>query len=169
MTATFEPAPSFTPPPAAPPKRRWGKIVAIVVASVVALIAAFVVALVLFVNAATKDAEQVSAQLVTAIQTDDGAKAYALGGADFREIAPEAEVKEVVGFIAPLVTREKPSLDGKAIHASTDRGKVAVFTYTLKGTSGKPVYLKTQIQDTDDGWKVLSFKTADDAFSTDIE
>src|SRR5688572_10482212 len=118
MTATFEPAPSF-PPPAAPAKRRWGKIVAIVAASVLAGIVALVVALMLFVNAATGDAEKVSAQLVTAIQTNDGAKAYALGGADFRAIAPEQEVKEVVAFIAPLVTREKVSPDGKAI-ATTD-------------------------------------------------
>ena len=170
MTATFEPAPSFsvTPPPA-PTKRRWGRIVLIVGGAVIALIAAFVVALVMFVNAATKDAEKVSAQLVTAIQTNDGAKAYALGGADFRAIAPEAEVKEVVGFIAPLVERGKVSPDGKAIHASTDRGKVAVFTYTLKGTSGKPVYLKTQIQEKDGRWQVLSFKTADDAFDTGVE
>jgi hypothetical protein len=127
------------------------------------------VALVLFVNAATEDAQKVSDQVVSAIQTGDADKVYALGGADFRAIAPESEVKEVVGFISPLVTREKPSLDGKAIHAATNRGKVAVFTYTLEGTSGKPVYLKTQIQDTDGGWKVLSFKTADDAFDTDLE
>ncbi|MDA0170804.1 DUF4864 domain-containing protein [Solirubrobacter taibaiensis] len=161
MTATFEPA--------APPKRRVGKIIAIVAAAVLAAIVALVVALVLFVNAATGDAEKVSAELVTAIQSNDGAKAYALGGADFRAIAPEAEVKEVVGFIAPLVERGKVSPDGKAIHASTDRGKVAVFTYTLKGTSGKPVYLKTQIQEKDGAWKVLSFKTADDTFDTDVE
>ena len=158
MTATFEPAP--------PTKRRVGKIIAIVAASV---LAGIVVALVLLVNAATEDAEKVSAELVTAIQSNDGAKAYALGGADFRAIAPEAEVKEVVGFIAPLVERGEVSPDGKAIHASTDRGKVAVFTYTLKGTSGKPVYLKTQIQEKDGRWQVLSFKTADDAFSTDVE
>jgi len=61
------------------------------------------------------------------------------------------------------------SPDGKAIHASTDRGKVAVFAYTLKGTSGKPVYLKTQIQANDDRWRVVSFKTADDEFTTDVE
>ena len=161
MTATFEPA--------APPKRRVGKIIAIVAASVLAAIVALVVALVLFVNAATEDAEKVSADLVTAIQANDGAKAYALGGADFRAIAPEAEVKEVVGFISPLVTRDTVSPDAKAIHASTDRGKVAVFTYTLKGTSGKPVYLKTQIQDVDGRWRVLSFKTADDKFGTNVE
>ena len=161
MTATFEPAP--------PTKRRVGKIIAIVAASVLAGIVALVVALVLFVNAATEDAEKVSAELVTAIQANDGAKAYALGGADFRAIAPEAEVKEVVAFIAPLVERGKVSPDAKAIHAATNRGKVAVFTYTLKGTSGKPVHLKTQIQEKNGRWQVLSFKTADDAFDTDVE
>lgn len=169
MTATFEPAPSFPSPPAAAPQRRWGRIVLIVGGSVIALIAVLVTALVLFVNATTKDAQKVSDQLVTAIQTNDGAKAYALGGADFRAIAPEAEVKEVVGFIAPLVTRERVSPNGKAIHASTDRGKVAVFTYTLKGTSGKPVHLKTQIQEKGGQWRVLSFKTSDDPLDTDVE
>lgn len=168
MTATFEPAPSF-PAPQPPAKRRWGKIVLIVGASVIALIAALVVALVLFVNATTKDAQKVSDQLVTAVQTGDGAKAYALGGADFRAVATEADVVSIVERISPLVAGAKVSLDGKSINAATDHGKVAVFTYTLKGGKQPRVYFKTQIQEKDGAWRVLSFRSADNPLSTDVE
>ena len=172
MTTTFEPAPTFPPPhpPAAPPKqRRWGRIILIVGAAVVALIVALVVGLLAFVNSATKDAQKVSDQLVTAIQTGDGAKAYALAGADFREITTEKEVAELATGLSQLVTREKASPDGKAISASTDRGKVAVFTYTLEGTSGQPVYFKAQVHEQDGRWRVLSFKSSDKKLAAEVE
>ncbi|MBE2315277.1 hypothetical protein DVA67_004780 [Solirubrobacter sp. CPCC 204708] len=169
MTATFEPAPSFPPAPAPAPKRRWGRIALIVGGVMIATLAAIVVALVLFVNASTKDAQKVSDQLVTAVQTGDAAKAYALGGADFRTVATEADVKAIVEQISPLVTREPVSPNGKSINASTDRGKVAVFTYKLDGNGRAPVYFQTQIQETDGAWRVLSFRSADNPFSTELE
>ncbi|RKQ87413.1 hypothetical protein C8N24_5434 [Solirubrobacter pauli] len=170
MSATFEPAPSFPPAqPPAPRKRSWVKIGLIIGASVIAAIVALVVALVLFVNASTKDAQTVSDQLVAAVQTGDGAKAYALGGADFRAVATEADVNAIVERISPLVSGAKVSLDGKSINAGTDHGKVAVFNYTLTGGKQPRVYFKTQIQESDGAWKVLSFRSADGPLSSDVE
>jgi hypothetical protein len=155
--------------PPAPPKRRWLKITLIVGGSVIALIAAAVVALVLFVNAATKDAQTVSDQLIAAVQTGDGAKAYALGGADFHAVATEADVVDIVNRISPLVTRDKVSPVGKSINAGTDHGKVAVFTYKLKGTGGAPIYFKTQIQEKDGVWRALSFRSSERPLTADVE
>ena len=170
MTTAPEPAPApmYTQPPA-PPKRRWGRIIAIVVAAVVALIIVFVVAVVFLVNESTEDAQKVSDQLVTAVQTGDGAAAYALTGPAFREATTEAQVNELVQRLSTLVTKDKTSPSGKAISASTENGKIAVFLYTMKGTSGSPVYFKTQIRDEDGRWQVMNFRSSETELTTDVE
>jgi hypothetical protein len=170
MTTAPEPAPVFPQPSApTPPKRRWGRIILIVAASVIALIVALIVGLVLLVNTTTKDAQKVSDQLVTAIQAGDGAKAYALTSPSFQAATTQAQLDELAQRLSKLVTREAHSPDGKSINASTDTGKIAVFTYTMKGTSGKPVYFKTQIRDEDGGWRVLSFQSSEKKLTTDVE
>jgi hypothetical protein len=169
MTIATEPALSFDPQPPTRPKRRWGRIVLVVAAAAIALIVALVVALVLFVNASTKDAQKVSDQLVTAVQSGDGAKAYALTSPSFKEVTTQAQVTELAQRVSKLVSHDKRSPDGKAISASTDSGKIAVFTYTLKGVGGKPVYFRTAIRDEDGGWQVLSFQSSEKKLSTDLE
>src|SRR5262245_21491763 len=134
---TTPPAQTFSPPPAPPQKkRRWGLIIGIVVAAIVAVIVLFIVGAVLLFNSSTKDAQKVSDQFVTAVQAGDGAKAYALTGPAFREATTEDQLSQLVQQLSTLVTKDKVSPDGKAISASTENGKIAVFTYTLKGTNG---------------------------------
>ncbi|WP_028063184.1 Rv0361 family membrane protein [Solirubrobacter soli] len=170
MTTAPEPAPDFVQPQApTPPKRRWGRIILIVAASVIALIVVLIVGLVLLVNSSTKDAQKVSDQLVTAIQAGDGAKAYSLTSPSFQEATTQAQVAELAQRLSKVVTAEKRSPDGKSINASTDTGKIAVFTYTMKGANGKPVYFKTQIRDEDGGWRVLSFQSSEKELNTDVE
>jgi hypothetical protein len=170
MTAAPEPAapPPFSPPPA-PPKRRTGRIILFIVLGLIALIVVVGAGLYLLVNESTKDAQKVSDQLVTAVQAGDGAKAYALAGPSFRAATTEAELTELVKRLSTLVTKDKRSPDGKAISASTESGKIAVFVYTMKGASGRPVYFKTQIRDEDGGWKVLSFRSSETKLGTDVE
>jgi uncharacterized protein HemX len=171
MTTSPEPAPApeFTQPVAPPKKRRRGRIILIVVAAVIALIVVIGVGAFLLVNESTKDAQKVSDQLVTAVQAGDGAKAYGLTGPSFRAATKQADLDQLVKRLSTLVTKEKVSPNGKAINASTGSGKIAVFLYTMKGTSGKPVYFKTQIRDEDGGWKVMNFRSSETALTTDVE
>ena len=108
------PAPTYSQPPA-PPKRRWGRIVLIVVAAVIALIVVFGVAVFFLVNESTEDAQKVSDQLVTAVQNGDGAAAYALTGPAFRAATTEAQLTELVQNLSTLVTKDKSSPSSKAI------------------------------------------------------
>jgi hypothetical protein len=173
MTSAPEPAPApmfsqeQAPPP--PKKRSTLKIVLIIVAACVAAIIVLIVALVLFVSGSTKDAQKVSDQLVTAVQTNDAAGAYALTGASFRAATKQADLDALVKRLSTLVTKDKVSPNGKSINASTDSGKIAVFVYTMKGTSGKPVYFKTQIRDEDGGWRVMNFRSSETPLKTDVE
>ena len=170
MTSAPEPAPTyqFQNPP--PPKKKSNalKIVIIVLALVFVLFALLIGGCFLFVNSSTKDAQKVSDQLVTAVQQGDGEKVWALSGPAFRKVATQQQVDALVKRVSSLVTQDKVSPDGKSINASTNQGKIAVFTYTVKGKGRGPVYLKTQIQDKD-GWKVLSFRTAETKLNTDVE
>ena len=170
MTAMPEPAsaPPFSPPPPQK-KRRTGRIVLIVVGAIVALFLVFIVAVFLLVSNSTKDAQKVSDQFITAIQTGDGAKAYALTGPSFRAATKEADLTQLVTKLSTLVSKDKVSPNGKSINASTDNGKIAVFTYTLKGASGSPVYFKTQIRKEDGKWQVMSFRSSEKKLTTDVE
>jgi hypothetical protein len=170
MTSPSEPAPTFQfQHPAPPPKKRsTTKIVLIVLAAVIVLMALVIGGCFVLVNQSTKDAQKVSDQLVTAVQQGDGAKVWALSGPRFRKAATQAQVDQLVKQLSGLVTTDKVSPDGKSINASTDAGKVAVFTYTLKGKGRGPIYFKTEIID-EDGWKVLSFRSAERKLNTDVE
>ena len=170
MTTAPEPAPApmYSQPPA-PPKRRWGRIIAIVIAAVVALIIALVAGIFLLVNESTEDAQKVSDQLITAVQSGDGAAAYALTGPAFRAATTEAELSEFVQNLSTLVTREKSSATQKAISVSTGNGKIAVFVYTIKGANGSPVYFKTQIREEDGSWQVMNFRSSESKLTTDVE
>jgi flagellar basal body-associated protein FliL len=170
MTISPEPAPApaFVEPPARPRKRRR-KIILIVIAAVIALIVVGGLGIYLLVNQSTKDAQKVSDQLVTAVQNGDGAAAYALTGPSFRAATTEAQLSELVTNLSTLVTKDKSSANSKAISVSTDNGKIAVFLYTMKGTSGKPVYFKTQIREEDDRWQVMSFRSSESKLNADIE
>ena len=170
MTAAPEPAPLYPPPPTQPPKKRSvGKIIAIVVAAVVVVFILFIVGIFFLVKGSTADAQKVSDQFVTAVQAGDGAKSYALTGPSFRAATTEAQLTELVKNLSTLVTKDAQSPKGKAINASTDNGKIAVFTYTLKGTSGKPVYFKTQIRDEDGKWVVMNFRSSETELDTNVE
>jgi len=171
MTSAPEPASPFQfQHPAPPPKKRsTTKIVLLVIGVLLVLMVLLIGGCVLLVNGSTKDAQKVSDQLVTAIQQGDGAKVYALSGPSFRKVATEAQVDELAKRLSQLVTQDKVSPNGKSINASTDNGKIAVFTYTLKGKGRGPVYIKTQIRDEDGGWKVLSFRSAETKLNTDVE
>jgi hypothetical protein len=140
-----------------------------VIGAIIALIVVLGAGLFLLVNESTKDAQKVSDQLVTAIQTGDGAAAYALTGPSFRDATTEGEVTELVNRLSTLVTQEKRSPDQKAINASTDSGKIAVFVYTMKGVNGSPVYFKTQVRDEDGRWQVLNFRSSESKLDTDVE
>ncbi len=155
--------------PPARPKRRRGKIILIVIAAVIALIIVGGLGIFLLVNESTKDAQKVSDQLVTAVQTGDGAAAYALTGPSFRAATTEAQLTELVKNLSTLVTKEKSSTNSKAISVSTDNGKIAVFLYTMKGTGGAPVYFKTQIREEEGRWQVMSFRSSESKLTTDIE
>jgi hypothetical protein len=170
MTTAPQPAPAPPiPQPPAPPKRRWGRIVAIVVVAVIAVIILLGAAVFFLVNESTEDAQKVSDQLVTAVQSGDGAAAYALTGPSFRAATPEAQLTELVQNLSTLVTRDKSSPNHKAISVSTENGKIAVFLYTLKGTSGSPVYFKTQIREEDGRWQVMNFRSSESELTTDVE
>jgi flagellar basal body-associated protein FliL len=170
MTTAPEPAPApdFMAPPARP-KRRRRRIVLIVIAAVIALIVVGGLGIYLLVNQSTKDAQKVSDQLVTAVQSGDGTAAYALTGPSFRAATTEAQLGELVTNLSSLITAEKRSPNAKAISVSTDNGKIAVFLYTMKGKSGDPLYFKTQIREEDDRWVVMSFRSSQSKLTTDIE
>ncbi len=170
MSITPEPAPApELPPSEAPPKRRRGKIILIVIAGVIGLIALLGVAAFVLVNQSTEDAQKVSDQLVTAVQQGDGAAAYALTGPAFREATAEPELTELVKGLSTLVTKKETSPKSKSINVSTDTGKIAVFVYTMDGTGGKPVYFKTQIREEDGQWKVMSFRSSESQLTTEVE
>jgi hypothetical protein len=162
------PQPQWAPPPPRK-KRRVGRIIAIVAGAMVLTLIVIVVGLFLLVNESTEDAQQVSDDFVAAVQANDGPRAYALTGPAFREATTEAQLSELLGQLSSLVAKDKVSPSGKAINASTDSGKIAVFTYTLKGTSGSNVYFKTQIRDEDSGWKVMNFRSSETELDTDVE
>src|SRR4051794_20674675 len=120
MAFPSEPASApMYPPPSPRPKRKVWKIVLIIVAAVVALIVVGIVAIFFLVSGATKDAQKVSDQFVVALQTGDAAGAYALTGPSFRAATSEADTTQLVKQLSTLVTKDKVSPTGKAIHAST--------------------------------------------------
>jgi hypothetical protein len=162
------PAPPYSPPPARP-KRRKGRLVLIVIAVLIAMIVVIGGGLFLLVNETTKDAQKVSDQLVTAVQKGDGAAAYALTGPSFRDATSESDMTDVVEKLSTLVTRDKRSPSGKAINASTEDGKIAVFVYKMEGANGSPVYFKTQIRDEDGRWQVMNFRSSETELGTDVE
>jgi hypothetical protein len=172
MTSAPEPAPAPMPfEQQSPPERKKRsalKIILIVVAAAIALIVVLIVALVLFVNGSTKDAQKVSDQLVTAIQTGDTETAFTLTSPTFRAATKPSDFDELIKRLSTLVIKDKVSPSGKSINTSTDNGKIAVFTYTMTGTNGKPVYFKTQIRD-EDGWKVMSFRSSATPLTTEVE
>jgi hypothetical protein len=169
MTTSPEPAPAPAyVQPAARPKRRL-KIVLIVVAALIAVIVVIGIGAFVLVNNSTKDAQKISDQLVTAVQNGDGKAAYALTGPSFRAATTEAQLGELVTNLSSLVTKDKSSPNSKGISVSTDNGKIAVFLYTMKGTSGKPVYFKTQIREEEDRWQVMSFRSSESKLNSDIE
>ena len=139
------------------------------VAALISVILIIGVGAFLLVNESTKDAQKVSDQLVTAVQNGDGAAAYALTGPSFRAVTTEAQLGELMTNLSALVTKDKSSANSKAISVSTGNGKIAVFLYTMKGTSGKPVYFKTQIREEEDRWQVMSFRSSESKLTTDIE
>jgi len=161
------PPPAYAPPP--PKKRRTGRIILIVVAAVIVLGIALIGGLVLLVNNSTADAQKVSDQLVSAVQAGDGKAAYALTGPSFREATTEAQLTELVTQLSKLVKQGERSPDAKAINASTNNGKIAVFTYTMDGTGGSPVYFKTQIRDEQGRWQVMNFRSSETKLGTDVE
>ena len=126
MTTSPEPAPAIVEP-APRPKRSRLKIVLIVIAALIAVIIAIGVGAFLLVNNSTKDAQKISAQLVTAVQNGDGAAAYALTGPSFRAATNEAQLSELVTNLSSLVTKDKSSPNSKAISVSTDNCKIAVL------------------------------------------
>jgi hypothetical protein len=162
---TMPPTPTVAPPK----KRRWGLIIAAVVAGFVALIVAFIVGLVLLVNNSTGDAQKVSDQFVVAVQNGDGAKAYALAGPSMRAAATQDQIDELAKTMATLVTKEKRSPDGKAITASTENGKIAVFTYTMKGYRDSTLYWKTEIKQEGGRWQVFNFRSSLKKLDTKVE
>src|SRR4051812_13931865 len=139
------PAPMYAPQSPPRKKRSALKIILIIVAAVVALIVIAVVALVLLVSGATKDAQKVSDPFVAAVQNGDSAKAYSLTGPRFRAATTPAQLDQLVKQLSTLVSKDPVSPSGKAINASTNSGKVAVFTYKLKGVKGGSVYFKTEL------------------------
>ncbi len=175
MSTTPDPGPApqfqFPPPQEQPPrpKRRVGRIIAIVVGVMVLSLVVLIGGLFLLVNESTEDAQVVSDEFVTAVQNNDGAKAYSLTSPAFREATTEAQLSELLGTISPLVTKDAVSPSGKAISTSTDSGTIAVFTYTLQGNGRGNVYFKTQIRDEDDGWKVFNFRSSETELDTDVE
>ena len=173
MTSAPEPAPApmYQQPPPPAGKKGWGagKIILLVVGILIALVILIGGGLFLLVNESTKDAQKVSDDLVAAVQAGDGAKVWSLAGPTFRDVTSEAEVNELVSRLSQLVTTKKVSPNGKAINASSDSGKIAVFTYTLNGKGRGPVYVKTQIRDEDGSWKVLSVRSAETKLDTSIE
>ena len=61
------------------------------VAALIALIIVLGVGIFFLVNESTEDAQKVSDQLITAVQSGDGAAAYALTGPAFRAATTEAD------------------------------------------------------------------------------
>lgn len=176
MTSAFEPAPEgpmYPPPPPPPeqPKQRSAvKIILLVVGVLFVLMALLIGGCFLLVNESTKDAQVVSDDLVAAIQTGDGAKAWSLAGPTFRGVTNEEELTQLVKQLAPLVAKDKVSPKKKFISASTDTGKVAVFVYEMKPASGDgEIWFKTQIRDENGKWQVLSFRSAESELNTDVE
>ncbi len=173
MSDAHEPAPQQQAPPYQPPpprpKRRVGKIIAIVAGAMILTLIVLIGGIFLLVNESTGDAQKVSDDFIAAVQANDGARAYGLTGPAFREATTEAQLSELLGQISPLVAKDKVSPSGKAINASTNNGKIAVFTYQLKGNNRADVYFKTQIRDEDDGWKVMNFRSSETELDTDVE
>jgi hypothetical protein len=104
--------------------------------------------------------------LSTLVQTGDGAEAYALTSPAFSASTTEAQSPSLRSRLSGLVTRETRSPDGKSINASTDTGKIAIFTYTMKGVRGDTVDFKIQVRDEDGGWQVLSFQSSEKKLNT---
>jgi hypothetical protein len=172
MTTAPEPAPAplYSPPPPPPKRRSAVKIVLIVVAAAFVLMALLIGGCFLLVNESTEDAQVVSDQLVTAIQTGDGAEAWSLAGPTFRGVTSEAELTELAQRLSQLVAKDKVSPSKKLISASTDTGKIAVFVYEMKPASGDgKIWFKTQIRDEDGEWQVLSFRSSESELDTDVE
>src|SRR5262245_50787185 len=153
-------APTFAPPPAPPKKRRWGLIIAAAVAGAVVLFVAFIVGVFLLVNNSTADAQKVSDQFAVALQHGDGAKAYALGGPSLRAAATQEQINELAHDMATIATKAKVSPNAKAISASTENGKIAVFTYKLRSYQATPIYWKIEVKQEDGGWKIFNFRSS---------
>jgi hypothetical protein len=173
MSDAHEPAPPRQAPPYQPPpprpKRRVGKIVAIVAGAMILTLIVLIGGIFLLVNESTEDAQKVSDDFVAAVQANDGARAYGLTGPAFREATTQAQLSELIGQLSSLVAKDKVSPSGKAINASTESGKIAVFTYALKGNARGNVFFKTQMRDEDDGWKVMNFRSSESPLDTDVE
>lgn len=175
QAAPVQPPAQPTQPPSAsqaaynivtPPKKRIPKWLLIVGGIIVALAAVLAVVFVVVTNA-TEAPRKVSDQFVNDIQSSNTGAAYALTSKAFQQATTEEQLDQLVKKVGPALQGEE-TISGRVIKKSTAGVPSAALVYSVKTTNGTK-YMKVVLQEVDNVWQVVNFRSSDQAIDATIE
>jgi len=138
-------------------RQKWSlkKKLAVIGGSIVAVFAA----LIIIVTVATSAPVKVSNDLVSDIQSKNGAAAYALFSKQAKSVVTEAQLTAAVNQIGPILSG-KPDMKSKEIKGETGSAASAKVVYDIKGSDGITYVFTVNLVKEDSSWKILNFDSA---------
>ncbi len=168
----FSPAPTFGTPAYAPApagKKGLPKVAKILIAAGAGFVVIAIIAVTLFLTFfgnATRQAQNVSDQVMNAIQADDSDAVYALATSDFKKVTTKASLTAALREISPLLRGEESVTDSAL--ASSGGESYAVFVYGIKTDDGTK-YVKITEKNDDNKWLVQYFRASDTSLKAELD
>jgi uncharacterized membrane protein YvbJ len=164
MPSKSESKPKKTEPTADPTLKKSIPRSLIILVSVIAGFAAIVGGLLWFTTAVTKNATQVSDQVISAVQTNDPKKVYELSSDTFRASTSEEQLVEIMNSVSPAF-QGTARITTRSIQKNANGTQQAIIIYTVDTRSGKK-YIRVVLQKKGSSWKVVNFRTSDKVLDT---
>lgn len=129
------------------------------------IIIALIIVIVLFFGAAflityqtTKNAETISNQFVSDIQSDNVNAAYNLTSPAFKQVASKSQLSQVFSQVSPIL-QGSTNVTGRSISKVAGQPDQATIVYSVKTKQGTK-YIRVVMQD-NHSWQVLNFRSSD--------
>jgi hypothetical protein len=148
--AKSEIKPSAQPAVSTKPRKipKWLKIALVVVG----VIGAFFVAVMVFVNAATKDAVKASDKFVAVIQSGDTAAAYKLISQDFKDTTNQDDFDKLINIASPKIQGET-TIIGRAVRQYAGGPTMTKIDYAVETSDGTR-HITVSLKKVDKEWQV---------------
>jgi pyruvate dehydrogenase E2 component (dihydrolipoamide acetyltransferase) len=144
------------------------KIIGIVVGALMLVIIIFIVLVTVLVGSTTAAPQKQSNLFIADLQAKDATSAYPLTTSSFQAATSQEQLQSIFDQVGPVLAGT-PKVTSKEISTSTSTGKVAVFVYTIKDSSGKTYYAKTILKQDGSDWKVINFRSSATPLDTTVE